>query len=570
MPSPLNSGDIEKALCLGSQEPCGSLKWLDDSYRHPEEFWRALKRSADERFAVRSASSLFNTYNFYHDIILRNRNNPAPAVRWYETTDGAREMSYNELAGAATTTADIWVKTGVSPGCTLGMVGTLGVRLMVDLMAALKTGCRISFLFPHGKRFVQNRLEALQPDYIVTDDKYASLMPAWRARVLPTAPPGETDAPQARQVYTYASGQRVFACFDPAGSAFRVPTDITCDAAYLSALRDGMITLGLRPGQTYAAPGFDPQVTLPGLLLAGLLCGATYLHLRPEDIATDPQIVSRTPIRAFGVSKQVRDVLLAHPTPVGDTWHSWFRNPDEAQDMDQWHYFIRHLALTDTPAFNTKWCASLGGCAFFSIRRRGMAHVNVLPAPGCAWELGDVAGGDFEAPGDSGICRISPPNAPDTGNRIDAGIIIKSGREWIYGGAGAGRRKGKIFPGEEVLAALAAVSKRRSVCCSLVMVPVNDTGLGSRIVLLVFTGPQPLIDESDVEADIRTTIAHEMGGEFQPDSLVFFPRYPRFLSATTPDHDWCRAQYLSGGLSRKSRGKVFRNLTRLRHCLIRN
>lgn len=569
MPTALNCVDIEKALCLGSQQRCGSLKWLDDSYRHPEDFWRALKRSTDERFSVRSASSLFNTYNFYHDIIMRNRNNPAPAIRWYETTDGEREMSYNELAGAATTTADIWGKTGVNPGCTLCMIGTMGVKLMVDLMAALKTGCRISFLFPHGKRFVQNRLEALQPDYIVTDDKYASLMPAWQERMLSTDPPVETDTPQARHVYAYASGQSVFACFDPTGSAFRVPTDITCDAAYLSALRDGTITLGLRPGQAYAAPGFDPQVTLPGLMLAGLLCGATYLHLRPEDIAADPQIVSRTPVQAFGVSKQVRDVLLAHPTPVGDIWQSWFRNPDEAQDMDQWHYFIRHLALTDTPAFNTKWCAPLGGCAFFSIRRKGMAHVNVLPSPGCVWELGDVTGGAFKAPGDSGVCRISPPPALDTGNSIDAGIIIKTGPEWIYAGAGTGRRQGKIFPTDEVLETLATVSKRRLVFCSLVMVPLNDTGLGSRIVLLVFTGPQPLSDESDVEADIRTTIAHEMGGEFQPDSLAFFPLYPRFLSATIPDHDWCRAQYLSGGLFRKSREKIFRKLTHLRHRLIR-
>jgi len=109
---------------------------------------------------------------------------------------------------------------------------------------------------------------------------------------------------------------------------------------------------------------------------------------------------------------------------------------------------------------------------------------------------------------------------------------------------------------------------RSNLFCSITDVPLSNSGSSSRIVLMVFKGSRTDIDETALTSKIRGIIAEEMGNEFQPDRIVFFPIYPRFLSDMEVDHDWCQSQFLSGALSRKSRGKIFRCITRLRECVL--
>ena len=94
-----------------------------------------------------------------------------------------------------------------------------------------------------------------------------------------------------------------------------------------------------------------------------------------------------------------------------------------------------------------------------------------------------------------------------------------------------------------------------------------DPGSGPGIDLLVFTGSNPDVDEAVLMQEVRAAIKEDMGDEFQPDRIAIFQLYPRFLSDTEVDHDWCRDAYLTGGLSRRFRGEIFQCITRLRGCL---
>jgi len=564
----LNTDLIENDLRLNGQQPCGKLEWLEEGHRNTQDFWRALKSTHDSFFDISGASVLFNKYNFYHDIITRNRNNTAPALCLYDLTAGFRDISYSRLGDMASAKASMWARLGLHPEEALCIIRPMGLDLVIDLLAALKTGLKISFLPPQGKAFLERRLEALKPDYIVIDEQHLSLLTAWSDKVLTEVRAGEGTQPGIERFYVYPSGQAIFGCFDPCSHKPYLPMDITSDAAYLCGLSDGIIGLGLGPGQVYAAPGFHLLETQPALLLAGLFCGATYLHLLPEDIAADPGLVARRSIKAFGVSKRVRDILLKSRVDAGKVWECWFRNPAESSDMEQWQLFVRDLKLENTYAFNLKCDAAFGGCSFFSVRRKGMAHMNVLPAPGRAWSLADPSAGDSEAPGDIGVFCLSAPGAPDEEKRSTTGLIAGSSGEWVFTGTSICSREGRSYPADEIHEILRNVLVRSNLFCSISDVPLSDTGRGSRIVLLVFKGSRADIDETVLTSKIRGTIAEEMGNEFQPDRIVFFPIYPRFLSDTEVDHDWCHSQYLSGALSRKSRGEIFQCITRLRECVL--
>lgn len=471
MPHILESASVEKDLRLNGQQPFRKPEWLKESYRDTEGFWNALKRTGDARFAVQSVSSLFKRYNFYHDIITRNLNSPAPALCWYDGASGFRSISYKDLGALSSAKAAGWVNSGMTAGQSLCIIRPMGLDLMVDILAALKIGCTISLLTPQGKGFIQRRLAALAPDHIVTDDTYLPLLSKWSKIVLAEKEAGEKWRLEREQFF-YAAGQVVLRSFDPSGAEPHVHLDVTSDAVYLGALRDGMIALGLGQGQVYAAPGMPVMETCPALLLAGLLCGATYLHLLPNAIAENPELVVQYPVRAFGVSKQVRDILLEKHIEISGRWECWFRNPAESQDMERWYFFVRSLKLENAYAFNLRWHAALGGCSLFSVRRKGMTHMHVMPAAGSCWEIIDLSG-TAESVTDVGTLSLSVPGTPDKEKRATADMIVKNADEWIFTGLNTIHREGRTYPIQEVLESLRGVEKRFRFFSSLSMFPLS-------------------------------------------------------------------------------------------------
>ncbi len=566
MPQILEAAAIEKSLYLEAQQPCGKLEWFEESCREPGEFWRALKGTFDARFAAPGISSLFSRYNFYHDSIIRNLNNPAPALSWYDVASGFRRVSYRELGNMAAAKAGRWVRGGLEPGQTICIIRVVCLELIVEMLAALKAGCMISFLLPQGKSFLQRRLEALQPDHIVIDTMHLPLLSAWADKAIIERELRGDIISEREGSFAYASGQTVFRSFNACGHEPHTPTDITSDTAYLSALRDGLIALGLGPGHVYAAPGFHFMEICPSLFLAGLLCGATYLHLSPKAIAENAELVVQEHIHAFGVSKNVRDILLEKQVEIDGAWESWFRNPAESTDMERWYFFIRSLKLENSYSGNLRWNAALGGCSLFSVRRKGMAHMNVIPAAGSSWCLGDLSGGDYASPLDAGVYLVSAAGKPAKEKMTTSDIIVRNRQEWIFAGINGCQRDGRIFPVQEVLETLRVMGERYDLAFSIVDVPRIDSGSGHRIILVVFRGAKAGFDDARLLSEIRGVVKREMGDEFQPDNIEFFPLYPRFLSDSEVDHQWCRNQYLTGALFLKSRGEIFNCITQLKEC----
>lgn len=560
MPDRLDLSLIEAGLIKDAMESVGAMPWLDESYTAPRLFWGALFDVHKAFFPWSGKTSLFGRYDFFQDIVVRNRSNSSPAFRWVSSSHGWRALSYAELGELASMKAAGWAAAGARSGRKICIVSPFNERYVIALLAALKMGLIVSCLPPQGGAFLEKRLKALAPDHIAVEGIYLPMLQNWKSLILPERP-GEDVKKDEVPSYSYKTGEAVALLFDPSSETPHIPRRVPSDAAYLCSVRDGLIALGIRPGLALAAPGFHFLETQPALLLSCLMNGGTFVHLTENDIAETPLLLTGQTLRAVGVTTGVRDVLLRNPSPVGKAWDYWFREPAESQDLVSWKEFIDVLNLKDAYACNQRWSAALGGCLLFSLRRKGMAHTQVLPSAGITWQTADLADTGRESLWPCGYYAPSLMGAEKDETTVCGGVIARNRSEWMFVRPVMEGRSGRVYPVGEVLEVLAGLAPPPS--CSVVEIPPAGGALGPLFVLLVFVGGRS-VDESVLASNIRKRIERELGKEFLPDRVEVLPLHPRRDEEGGIDHVWCRDNYLMGGLARRSRGDVYRCITELR------
>lgn len=555
--APLDLGAIERGLSLTAAAPVPEQPWLRDSQLAPARFFAGLRPWHEAAAPVPPRSVPFARYDFFHDLVLRHLKSDAPALVLCETGAPAAEVSYRDLALLASRRATAWQHAGVAVGQTVAIVRPLGLSCIASLLAGLKLGCLVALLPPSGRRFVANRLAELAPDHLDLDERYAPLLAGLELPAPLGADAPEHEADLERSV-AYPTQAPVLRVFDPTSPTPAVPRTVPADAAYLGPLRDGLFTLGLRPGQAVAAPDAHLLETQPALLLSVLLAGGTYVHLTLDDVRRDPQLLAARPLKALGVSPAVREVVIARPINLAERCAVWFRDPAEGTELGRWQAFVAAAQLREAWAVNLKWDAASGGCALVSPRRKGVAHCQVLPAPGVEFFVADLVVDGQPALGASGRVALVPPGGAEPLTRPS--VIAPQDGAWLYGGTVVPGVRGRTYPRDEVLASLEGLAGALgfSVC-----VTPGAAMAEPQVALLCFVGARTPVDEAALFAAIRRRIGAEMGAEFIPDRLVSLPLVPRRDDEGAVDHAWCRSQYLTASLGRKSNDELFRTLALL-------
>jgi hypothetical protein len=589
----LDLSHIERCLSLEGAERCPEQSWLRESYRDPPRFWQGLRAYVDAVSPLMTKSVPLGRYDFYHDLVVRHQRSQAAAFTWYEPNATVAELSFRQLAVAASRRAAAWQRAGLLPGQVVCILRPLGVELQVSLCAALKLGLTFSLLPPLGRRFVGRRIANLGPERIDTDEVHLPLLPAEACQlVLPAGdngdgggggghPGGSGGASGAgvsdggldvERSHSYPSGATVALLFDPSSPTPAVPRPLSADAAYLWPLRDGVVALGLRPGQAMAAPGMHFLDTQPAMLFAAMLAGATFCHLELDQLAREPSLLLARPLRALGVSAELRELLLEKPLAVGERWACWFRDPAAAGGRERFSAFISQLHLEGMPVLNLRYGAALGGCSLFSPRRRGQAHAEVLPSAGIPWFLASLTEDGQESVTGYGRLALASPAGDEDRVTTTPNVLARLGNTWVFAASLLAGSQGRHYPSDEVLAVLADAHLEGCQGASVCLCPGPD-GEGARaegeqvVVLILFCGAGGGVDEARLLAQARRRIEWELGAEFLPQRAHCFPLRPRQAASGEVDHRWCRDQYLSGALARKARDPFFRTLSRLREVL---
>ncbi len=180
----MNIGRLEKSLLLDRMQTCPVYEWLTESYRRPAVFWEEFIIAHNKAFTWPPKSRLFQNYDFYHDIVVRNRESKIPALTWYDSYTGWREINYTDLEKTVNAKAASWLRQGVSAGQSICLVCQIGENWLVSMLAAFKTGLTLSFVFPRRKTILHKKLEILNPDYIVADDIYYRILKPYEERIL--------------------------------------------------------------------------------------------------------------------------------------------------------------------------------------------------------------------------------------------------------------------------------------------------------------------------------------------------------------------------------------------------
>lgn len=545
---------IEASLWQEDQQASIDLAWLELSWKIPKRFWTALHAYWVRRQASSSKSIPWARYDFYHDVLVRQKDQTQSALVWFDS--GAwQTWSYAELGHVVNGLAASWEGVGVQPGDTLTILHPQGPHWLAALLAGLRLGLVVSLLPPQGNAFVSRRLDNLQPQWLAMDQLYQhQLAEVWQDRVLTNT---LSSTLPTRRPYEYPGTDVVIQCFDPTCSTPEVAYSVDADSLYLGALRDGILSLGIKSGQVCAAPGWHGLESQPSLVMAVLLSGATWVHIELADLDKEPSRLLEQPIDVLGVSQSLRDLLLSNPPDGEKSWRYWFRHPSESPNYTVWHDFIQKMQLEDSYSGNLLWSARWGGAVLFSVRCRGHSHHRVLPAAGVCWQLGMIDSPDLPCVGGWGRMALGKEQEEEVNWTATPYILAPYLKVWDYLGQYPRGRAGRTYPRQEILDLL--LGKVRYP--ALVETFVHGGEVDPQQVLLVF-GPG-----MDASA-LHTLIETELGHEFLPDRIECLPLLPQRNAEGGADQEWCQFHYLTGELYRRQRSDVYRCMSELKEMIL--
>ena len=319
------------------------------------------------------------------------------------------------------------------------------------------------------------------------------------------------------------------------------PIETTAMALHASMVRDGMIVLGLDPADVVAMPGFDPAQFQPLMLLAVLAAGACWAEIGVADLARDPRLVERARVTVLGVSREVREQLLARGfDPLKPSVRAWFRSLTEVLEVDRWDALGRLFTGSKLAGFNLMANAATGGVEIWSPRVAAtplMASITlrVWPAPARTWQISEVAAGALGALNETGVYTVLDGEDPAPG--LPRMLLARQGDAFFFAGAIDLGPNAEIYPRDEVARVAAGIPAVRYA--SVLLAPgrwMND----ARVVMLVFVDdardPDGRIALPVGVPELRARISREMGERFVPERIEILPLRPRFTEEGAVDH----------------------------------
>ncbi|MCK5798643.1 MAG: AMP-binding protein [Deltaproteobacteria bacterium] len=531
--------------------------WHHRSHQDPHWFWSLLFQERGALAARRPTSVFGDHIDLFSDIVALSHGNRAPAWRHYDGAQ-AHEVSYQQLFDAATQVAESFRAQGVKPGQTICFVRRVDLKLLVGLLAAWRLGAIVSLLPPDGSLYVRRRLRALVPDWVDLDRFHLALLDNLEFASLRRDVTSSQEILEDRP-YSYPAGSVAARLFDRAEGSLKIG-EISAQTLYFGALRDGLLALGLRPGQMMASVDLDMVQTQPSLILAVLLASGTYLQVNVEELDETPMLLAQ-PLRSVGLSVRAREELLRHQPSIGEQWGMWFRDPGEDADVGRWEEMVAQLNLGKTWSANLRWEACFGGCTLISHKRR-QAHAFVFVTPGVSWDLRNIVDPEEPAFGGVGVLAVaSPSSSPGDVEGFPTRNIIARGRNtMIYAESAVLGHWGRGLDSQDVFEALEDIIPEFPV--SLVQLPWAGRVGSPNTILLVFCGNRK--PSLDLRQTIEGALEGRLGEVGLLDHIELLPLWPRRDDEGHIDHDFYARELATGSVHRAASDPLMRKLALLR------
>lgn len=518
---------------------------VEKSYQDPLRFCLELKAELDNLSDTPTISFPYEIYNFYYDMLVRNRKNNNPALIWYDDRLSRKEIGYPELMKLVDKKAVFLRKTGVLPGQSVCIISHICENLLVNLLAVLKTCAVPAIISPEGKKIINRRLSILKPDFVITSYPSSWFLSPWNERIIDDNWTDGEHLPDSNLQDAYNSGEIAIKGFDPACNSPMSIFSMSSDLSYLSALRDGRLILDIKPGDILAMPGYHLNTIIPSVIYAVLLNGGTYFHIEPDVIEDEPDLIENIEITHIGLSGKLRDILTDKRAGFNKRLRHWFTDPAEAMEIQKWQDFIKSSKLHKVSCSTLKWQVCAGGIILFSEKKKSGLRNDYYPAGLVPWSLVEPVDRESPSKTDIGLFAFQDVFSKEPVQIITDNIISYSGSEILYIDNTSIDRDGICIPEDEISNSMEELDD--CIACVIVKVHSQDKYTRNQINMLFFTLSET-VDKTDMtRIGISKKIENDLGPDYLPDSVEIFRYYPRLNTGKTDDK-WVTAQYMSGRL----------------------
>lgn len=427
---------------------------------------------------------------------------------------------------------------------------------LVGMLAAMRAGLIPTPLIPGGPTRLKMELEWVNPDWLDADRDLLQWLPEhWKSRCLlpsngPTLRPTESvkltpEAIAIRWIDPYHPG--------PEGIL-----DMPAGILFNSLMRDSSLVLGLRRGETLATIRSCHRLA-PFLELVVLFAGANFISLDAE--ATDElrRTLLEDPLTVVSLPLEIAEALTARPPDAAPQWGRWYRDALEVQMINRWAAVVDGLKLKGLPSAVLHWSLQSGTVVLGTPWNNTPTDLDVFPASGVPWQLGDLMAPESEAKlGFGRYCQLTGPKDDPLIQATPLMISRMSGQALrVVGTFPRGCSRG-VYPTAQALQALSMEGTWQFV---VEEEAAADSDRPVRNILLCFMDPR------SSEA-LQTVLEREVGLNAVPDAICHLNMMPRFTEEGDLDAPWIQRQYLNGELLRREAHPLYQALSRFKLELI--
>jgi len=530
----------------------------EKSYEDSRSFFLELFEEARKKYTLPSHSVPFESYQWYHDCVVRHLNQNGIAFRSWEK-EGWREWSYDSIHRLVNYQVNRWRNQQEDWTGNVAIAMPLGIHFIVGVLTAIRLGLTFTALPLDSPLLPTKRLRTILDQVSVsllfTTPEASSTIPGkerhWLIEYLEESDKYE---PEKDTIYKPEDPfQMAYACQQQHEPALIF---IGAEEAYLNALRDGALTLDLGPGIVF---GYSPDCSLreqPHLLLTALLSGSTTVILPRAKLQENPELVRSQPIQVLGITRFLQKLWTQHEGIPKSKLTNWVYNLFD-DDEKAWSLFIQKNFLEKIPAKRLIVDNAGGGIPVASIRVQDEAKDHLWPSFGTKWELLQYGQQEVPSVHTYGVFKqgSSPSNLFLTKQRVG----------WEIVDAVTPQTRGYTIP----IAGLELAIKELDFVdfTFFLTLPVHYSPLSTQRILLIFVSPllwEEIPKNQDMwKSAVNQEIAKTWGAPFVPDKVEFFPLVPNQKEGVL-DRNWCSHQYTSGLLHRKKSMKVYHWLSLLK------
>lgn len=540
--------------------------FAQNSYEYPEVFWKDLLDCIQAKQEKPFRSTIFQSYQFYHDCIVCHLNQNLIALKWAEGTSW-REWTYDNIHSLVNYQVNRWRNQVQDWTGNVAIVMPLGINLLVGVLTAVRLGLTFSVLPLDSPLLPMKRLrhclDQLKINMILTTPEASSTIPGderhWLIEYLE-----ESDKYEPETDYTYAPNDTIQLAYSCHTQNVHPLVPVTAQEMYLNALRDGYLTFGLRPGMTW---GYNPDCSLreqPYLLFTSLLFGATTVILPENQMLQNPESATSLSIDVLGVSPFLRELWTKQEGLPRSRLSHWYYNIFD-EDQKAWALFIKKNKLEKLTFTRLLIDNSSGGVPLTSVTVEDEERDPLWPSFGVEWDLLQYGQQEVRSVHTYGIFKQKTEY-----DRPSNFMLTRLREGWELATTVTPHKKGYTIPVKEVEDV--AESLEFVDFAFFLILPIPHSHLNTQGVLLIFIDPhlqkQLSQQQSEWERAIKVEIEQCVGSPFIPNKIEFFPLVPRIQDKNL-DRDWCYCQYTSGYLSRKKNIKAYHWLSLLKKSALR-